>query len=228
MKQYKAKTNIVATLVLLVLAVLCVTNVTYSYFSSTSAAQGEIVFGDLDVDFVYKGPSDTFYQTKDSATLNLYSASGAIAVGTSFNLSLTNGGAAIQTLGIQNSNTSCPCYIRFWFDAYVVKNGVVDKTKNYGKYFLLPTGNAYYTNANSSVASSWCYYITVPMNANNTLDLGNTLTLSNLTNDIVPIDVIGEILQISISFEAVQVANKAYLSVFGSSDDTRGYYKSWT
>ena len=54
-----------------------------------------------------------------------------------------------------------------------------------------------------------------------------TLTLTDLEGDPVPVEILGETIQITISFEAVQKANQAYLSAFGGADDDKGYLKSW-
>ena len=225
MEQSKKQFNILVSLVLLILAVACVVNVSYSYFTSASTTGGSVDLKDLNVEFYYTlNGSDV---SKGTDTLELYSASGTIAREQEFELSLTEGGEAIDDLGIRVASGSCPVYIRLWIDAYIIKqDNSLDTTVNYGKYFLLAQNN-YCVKTNGSVANSNCYFITEEVDSTLPAYLGNTLKLSDLTDDEVPVNLMGEKLKITISFEAVQAANKAYLSVFGSSDDTKGYYKGW-
>ena len=228
MKEINKHSKLAIMLVMLLLAILGIVNVTYSYFTSTSNSAGEMVFGDLNVKFVYQtGSSDSYISTQNEAVLELYSATGTIARGVPFQLALTAGGAAIKTVAMQNSATSCDAYIRFWIDAYVVKDDVVDKSVNYGKYFLLNT-STYYTNNGSSVAGSTCYFGVEPMSASYVLDIGNTLTLTDLSaTDTVPAQLLGEQIQITISFEAAQVANNGFIAAFDQVGDTKGYYTGW-
>ena len=228
MKEINKHSKLAITLVMLLLAILGIVNVTYSYFTSTSNSAGEMVFGDLDVEFVYKIPSNNSYlSTQNEAVLELYSATGTIARGVPFQLSLTPGGTPIETLGIRNKQNSCTAYIRFWIDAYVVEDDVVDKSVNYGKYFLLDS-STYYTNTGSSVAGSTCYFGIEMREANIALDIGNTLTLTDLSaTDTVPAQLLGEQIQITISFEAAQVANNGFIAAFGQNGDTKGYYTGW-
>ena len=58
--------------------------------------------------------------------------------------------------------------------------------------------------------------------------IGVSLVLKDVSaTDQVPVDLLGKTLKISLSLEAVQKANGAYLSVFGGDEDTKGYLKSW-
>ena len=118
MKQTNKRFNLLISLTLLVLAVVCVCNVTFAYFSSTSQSSGDIEFPGLDATFVYQEASGGEYKTATTASLNLYSADGTISRGVPFKLSLSAGGSAIHSFGIQNSTSSCDAYVRFWIDAY--------------------------------------------------------------------------------------------------------------
>ncbi len=229
MKQAKKHFNLIVSMALLLLAVVYLTNFTYSYFTTSHNAGGSVAFSDLDVQFYYKQTAESDAVTKEESSIELYSATGAIAIGSPFQLSLTAGGSAIDSLGFQTTTKSCESYIRFWIDAYVVnQDKSLDKTVNYGKYFLLNTNEAI-TNQNSSVANSSCYFVVEAFYyTKRYVDIGNTLTLTDLDNDPVPVEILGETIQITISFEAVQKANKAYLSAFGDIDDTKGYLKSWS
>lgn len=230
MKQVKNHSKLIVSLILAFIAVVCVCNVAYSYFTTSTNAGSSVALGTLNARFVYKTASNGSLLSKDSTTLELYSASGTIERGVAFDLSLTNGGAAIDSLGIQNRAGSCEAYVRFWIDAYVVTNNVVDKTVNYGKYFKLETSD-YYTNQNSSVAGSSCYFgiRTLYPDDSSALEIGNSLILEDFSaTDKVPVELLGEKLQISITFEAVQKANRAFVHAFGELGDTKGYYTSWS
>ena len=224
MKQFNKHTKLFLSLILLVVAVLCVVNVTYAYFSSTSKTSGEAVLKDLNVQFVYQANSEDSYQANENeATIELFSADGPIERGVPFNLSLTSGGDAINMLGIMSAvNDPMPSYVRFWIDAYVVnQDGTLNTTTNYGKYFI-PSGDNVSLNSNSSSSSSWCYYATLTGMV--TSLIGSRLTLTDLQGSPVPASLLGEKLKIFISFEAIQGANNAYLQEF---DDEKGYCLDW-
>lgn len=229
MKQAKKHFNLFVSIALLLLAVVYLTNITYSYFTTSHNAGGSIVFSDLDVQFYYKETSlEDDAITKEENTIELYSATSAISIGSPFQVALTAGGTAIYHIGFQATQNSCDAYVRFWIDAYIVKQDkTLDKTVNYGKYFLLPQSELY-TNTNSSVSTSSCYFGVQAITQRVGLVIGNTLTLTDLEGDPVPVEILGETIQITISFEAVQKANQAYLSAFGDVDDTKGYLKSWS
>lgn len=236
MKQHIKYSNIFITLVLLVLAVLCISNVTYSYFTTTSSKDGTAAFGDLNVRFLYK-EKDMSAKPAESGTIVLYSASGPIQTGVEFNLSTSASGPVLESLSIQNQTGSCNCFVRFWIDAYIVRNSYVDKTINYGKYFFLEEGKnslntgPRQTRTGGSVEGSWCYFFTEILKPSGTSSrtIGNKMVMNDVSaQDTVPLELLGQELQITISFEAVQVANSAYLKVFGSASDAKGYYTGWS
>ena len=243
MKQSKKHLHTFATFVLLVFALLCITRVTYSYFTATAKKSGSMSFSTIDVSFMYYEDVNGFNSVTvakqangQANSLKIVPSTGTIARGVPFEFNLASSGARIYNLSIQSGG--CDVYVRFWIDAYI-KTGNTLGTTNYGKYFLLEEGASKpYTKQNSSSLSSTCYYGKIRLGDDTengiypTLTLGNTLTLSDLYDDMsgelsdaVPVELMGEQLEISISFEAVQAANKAYSSVF---NDTKGYYKSWS
>ena len=250
MNKAKRNAKLMFTFVLTALAFLCSFNVTYSYFTATAKESGNLGFADLDVRFVYldslSNVLPTGSYTQDNLyTLNLYPVEGTIERGVEFHLSTTENGTAIKNLAIRNMAHSSIAYVRFWIDAYVVtgstSNGdgstsyLLDKTKNYGKYFFLTTNDTYYVRGDcnsSATEGSWCYYVGTQMyphqQTNSTILLGNSLIMRDLGEgeniDPVPNDVLGSQLQISISLQAVQYANGAYTSVF---DDAKGYCVYW-
>lgn len=226
MKQINKHSKLILSLIMLVVAVLCAVNVTYSYFTSVSQTNGEAVLKDLDVKFIYQEVSGGSYLSKtNEATIELFSASGPIERNVAFKLSFTSGGTAIHNLGImRKDSTSATSYVRFWIDAYISdKDGNLNTTTNYGKYFIPTARDQTNINTNSSSSSSWCYYTKLIYQT--PVDIGNELTLSDLPGNPVPATLLGEKLKIYISFEAVQMANKAFLYEF---DDEKGYSLNWT
>ena len=148
MKQQIKKSHILITLVLLILAVICVTNVTYSYFTATDEIDDNIGFGDLNVQFVYSYSDFEFEETgENSGKIELYSATGPIAFGAPFDLGIavTQGQnttiQAIDYIAVKNLDNSSDCYARFWITAYIVRGDVVDTTVDYGKYFFWEEAN---------------------------------------------------------------------------------------
>ena len=217
MKQKQKHLNVLVSLVLLVFAVVCLVNITYSYFTTTSNIQGNFTFGDLDVTFIYNAGGDT--TDEGGNTIQLYSAAGAIEIGTPFKLSATNGGTPITLLGMRNKTSETPCFIRFWIDAYIKDGNYLDKSVNYGQYFKLTADEDVFTSTNSSAGNSSCYYILDAVDSA-PVYISNELTLVDADDNILA-NILGETIQISLTFEAVQCANKAYLSAF---DDEKGYY----
>ncbi len=240
MKQKSRFSSTFISLVLLVLAILCVTDLTYSYFSATTSKEGNIKFDTLNVGFVWVDSDGVTTEQIGNTSLKLYSASGPIQRETEFELSIVEGGKPIQAIGIQNFE-GCDCLVRFWIDAYIVKDGVAQTDENYGKYFFLDdsvntgSGLPVLTREDSSVSGSWCYFLTQTLTSFGAYDgIGNTLTLKNIpasggrAESEVPVELLGQSLLITISLEAVQYANNAYLSVFGKAGDTKGYYTGWS
>ena len=227
MKQAKKYLNTIIAVVLLFVSIVCFIHVTYSYFTASSSVGSSSKFSDLDYEFYYAiGDTET---GKGHNQLTLYSTSTAIERGVPFDLAIKNEDnslSAIKEFGIQAVNDkSCSVYIRLWIDCYIVNDDSTLGTINYGKYFLLSP--SYCVREDTS-----CYYVNTVVTNSTTCILGNTLTLSDLdkdfdddgNNDAVPVELMGETLQITISFEAVQSANEAYLDEF---DDEKGYYSGW-
>lgn len=228
MKHKNQSLNIVTTILLLVLAFLSVVNITYSYFTATNKVEGNMAFGNLDARFYYTTSTGTF--VKDGVTtIDLFSATGTIARGQEFELSVTKGGDPIETLGIEVDSGSIETYVRFWIDAYLVKDdGTLDKTTNYGKFFLFDSNNRTITNTGGTVSTSTCYFGIDYIDEDYPLEIGNTLTFSDLEDETIPVELLGEEFQLTISFEAVQRANNGFKHAFGAPDDMKGYYADWS
>ena len=242
MTKVSRNVKLITTLILLVLAFCCSFNVTYSYFTASASKSGSLNFPDLDVRFVTTDKNNDIVQngsyTQDSLyTIELYPMGGTISRGATFVLSLdeyTTGGTQeeIGNIVIKNMENSTDAYVRFWVDAYIVNDdGTLNITKNYGKYFLFEmTDDSYFvrggTGSNTTEETNSCYFAE-PLYAGTSYDyinLGNTLSFSDLTGDEIPADVLGEKLKITLTLEAVQTTNNAFTSVF---NDEKGYYSNW-
>lgn len=222
MKHTYKHAKISLTLILLVFAFLCVFNVTYSYFTSTTKIQGTGKFAGLEIQFVYYDSAGSLEDDYVGEMLTLYPVPKVIARNEAFEFSLTPDGEIIDGLAIRNPESSSPCYVRFWIDAYLLdENGDPDKTENFGKYFLLEQNDAFYTNKNSSSQTAWYYYVidAIEPTDSDSIVLGNQLTLSDLNvgeanEDLVPARILGEKMIITISVQAVQATNGAFLEEF--------------
>ena len=230
MKQEIKRSQIFITLVLLVFAILCVTNVTYSYFTATESLNDDVGFGDLNVQFVYLLKGQPYQEsTQNSKKIELYSVSGPIQQNVEFDLGVkvTENGTttikAVDSIAFKNLTGSCDCYVRFWINAYVVTDSVVDESVDYGKYFFW--GDPDYPSFVRTTSSDLCYYyfVGVVKAGNSTYPIENTLKLQNISDqDKVPAEILGEQLKIVLNLQAVQVANGAYVDVF---NDDAGCYE---
>lgn len=225
MKKAKFNSKMLMSLILLAFAFFGVFNVTYSYFTSMAFGNGSLDFPDINVRFFYRETERSDIVTLTTLTTPLYPTASTIARGETFGISLSNTtGTPLNTIGIRNMEGSCEVYIRFWLDVYIVDaNGNPTSQINYGKYFLFTEESSYITNEGGSVANSWCYFAVESLLAGWNVGLGNSLMLS----EEAPAELLGKSIKINLSFEAVQQANEAYRSVFGQSEDTKGYYTRW-
>ena len=230
MSRSRRKLNILITLVLLMLAVLSVVGAVSSYFSASTHKDGQLNFSRLSVEFAYKddkGQLKKINNGSELGTLTLYPNVETVIRNEPFKLKVEGATDAISSILIMNNENSCSAYVRFWIEAYIVDSNGDLGTKNYGKYFLLSDSSAY-TKQNSSVSGADCYYVINAISAENNVDLGNQLKISDLTGDSIPDDLLGAKLKVTISFDAVQSANGAFKSVFGAQDDKKGYYTDWS
>lgn len=224
--------KIITSLVLLVLAFLCSFSITSAYFTATASETGTLNFPNLDVRFITFDNNDDIPEDQlETATTQilLYPVGDSIPRGESFEFSLAeNSDVPIKNLAIRNMSNSCEAYVRFWIDAYIVTGNVAGGT-NYGQYFTLaPNANISRGGGAGLNASEkdWCYYVIYSMlttSGYNTINLGNTLTIS----EDIPDAVLGSQLKITLTVEAVQAANNAFSSEFGDAEDVKGYYSQW-
>ena len=234
MKQQFKKSYIFITIVLLILAIMCVTNVTYSYFTATKSKDESINFGDLNVQFVYSRSGFELEETTTSSgKIELYSASGPIVFGELFDLGVAvkqGESTTIQTIdsiAVKNLDNSSDCYVRFWITAYIVESGVVNTSKDYGKYFFWEESvNPLLQSFVRSTSEDSCYYYfkeSLVANSQNSIIIENSLKLQDVSeDDKAPVEILGEQLKITLNLQAVQKANGAYVTVFG--DDDSGCY----
>lgn len=231
MTKVSKSAKIIITLVLLVLAFLCSFNATTSYFTATSNKSGALNFPLLDVRFttVANGSTPENQLGANASTVTLYPHGGTISRGQAFNLSLSDAAdaTAINNIVIKNMAGSCEVYVRFWIDAYTYSNGV-QGTTNYGEYFLMQGdgdivrgGTSKHTQALTE--ADWCYFVPIVIPAGGGHIIGNSLKI----DDGLPDNVLGQQLKITITLEAVQSLNGAFVEEFGDAEDKKGYYSEW-
>lgn len=234
--KFKSKhLNVIVSMFLLIVAVFSAINVSYSYFTSKASKSGNIEMGALQTYFRYQ--TTTSSNIDKGNVLELY-AEEEIEIGVKFNFGIKESETVykrIENLSIFNHRDSCECYVRFWIEAYVVESGVANKSIDYGRFFAIETYNIIGANGivRGGVENAYCYFIKNPLgieNGTNLMSLGNTLILQDIMNgttlvEAVPTDILGEDIEILLSFEAVQNGNRAFESVF---NDQRGHYDQWT
>ncbi len=224
MKSTSKQIKLLGLMIILILSFLFAFNVTYAYFSASHRVTGNIYFADLNVRFAYSASGSITVLDEGETTLSIRPATNApISRGSSFNLALADG-TAITYLAFNSSPDSCASYIRYRIDAYVVENGVEDTSVNYGQYFEFSgTGSNIDTEREVKTVAgvtNAIYFIQTTVNSG-TRTFASSITLL----DTAPIDILNSQIKLTITFEAVQAANQAYLSVF---NDGWGYSDSWT
>ena len=170
--KHKTLKSPIIMMALLLFAVVCVVNVTYSYFTSTSSAEGQMTLPNLDVYFHYETEDDYYVDLGLTKSLNLIPVDGLIEREVPFSVKISDNTSSfnekqIEILSIYSGSGSA--YVRFWVDVYVVKtenNGgveteIIDKSKNYGKYFSVPFASS--VGVYSSEKD--CYYVKSSLSA---------------------------------------------------------------
>ncbi len=227
MKNTSKQAKLIGIIVILFTLVLCVVNITYSYFSFSSKVSGTASFESYDVKFGYSY-STSSEKLVDENTLTVYpiytSAGGTIGRGESFKLKVLDGASDVNINSLFFSAEGGNSYVRFWIDAYKSTEGVIDKTVNYGRYFdfVIPYAESFESSVKTRGAETKkMYYAKAAINAGSSIVFATGLTLLN----DAPVDMLNSTMQITINFDAVQAENGAYLSVF---DDAWGYSESWS
>ncbi len=249
MTRNKKSFNLIVSVVLLFTALVSLISVTYSYFTSSASMEGDVTMGKLNVIIDYEHSGG--FGTATTATPLRLKADKPIERGVAFTLTTSNN-ETIASMVIANGaygTESCECYVRFWIDAYLTADlnddgSVKDGAVNYGKYFsLMVSSAAVYRDTGKDAQGndkSYCYYIkdaltTTATGGKNQLSLGTQMVMSDIKStdgltiiDAIPVDLLGESLSISISFDAVQKANEAFKDAFKvTEEDNKGYYSGW-
>lgn len=215
--------NIVTILVVLAMAFLWIFTFVYAYFTATHTINDNYQFANIDVKFSYTTSSGTS-TINNKGTIELQPST-IVRRGEEFGL--TYNSQSISSLGFSIGDDSCTVYIRYWIDAYKYNDdGSLDTSVNYGKYFsprLMGNSRIYINRTlgeNSNSYDNNIYYV------ENVLDIYNpdVMEFDSLVLDVnCDTNLIGSAVKITISFEAVQAANKAYEQEF---NDEKGY-PSW-
>ena len=220
MKKQSKQIKLLGLMVILILTLLFSFNVTFSYFTASADVAGEIDFANLDVRFAYR--SNHVDTVIDSDTLTVYpsASTGSITRGSTIYLA-TEYGADIQYLAFHTSSDSTSSYIRYRINAYKVVNDTIDKSENFGQYFEFQ-GNIDVTRQVHTVSeeTNAIYYIKEAVAGNVSRVFASSIKLL----ETAPVTLLNSQINLTITFEAVQSQNQAYLALF---NDGWGYLESW-
>ena len=219
-KNTSKQIKLLGLLVILTLIFLFAFNVTYAYFTASKRVTGNIQFSNLDIRFAYRSNNvDTIVNT-DTLTIYPSESTGVISRGGTIYLA-TESGADIQYLAFSSTSDSTPSYIRYRINAYKVINETIDDSVNYGQYFEFQGGN-FVTRRILTVGNETnaIYYIEEEVAGNVRRVFASSIKLL----ETAPVALLNSQINLSITFEAVQSENQAYLSVF---NDGWGYLESW-
>lgn len=225
MKKTGKKFNYLAIFVLFIVAILAV-GITYSYFTFKQKVQSEITLGSIKVNYLLTDSTSTAKTIDSTTEMQLYTLD-PISRGSKFSLyensTDTN---PLSLIGFQKESGTIDVYIRFWIDAYLINDGVEDRSVNYGEYFDLLFGDSVIDESSSGVVKSVSEtgLVTYFIENKVTGDVG-CFTKMQLKSD-APFAMLNSSYRLYLSFDAVQASNQAYLSVFEGSN--RGYCSSWS
>lgn len=217
-------TKITIMLIVLMLLFLCAINITYSYFSATGKVTGSGNLHSLTLTCHYWDNNGNQIDTS-SGQLQIYPVSGVLTRGTAFKLKQNASDTESNITNIGYTLTGTQAFVRFWIDAYIVKDGEVDESVNYGEYFLAGRlSSSSFTemqvfNSSLYAKENNTYFVVSARNAAS-YDIFDSLKF----DESAPNEILGETIRIFVTFEAVQTANQAFKQVF---DDERGYISDW-
>lgn len=202
--------------VVLTLAFLVSFNLVYGYFTTKKETSGNVNMGNLNVRFAYN--SNGTYTLVEQDSYEIQPSKDGLFRGESFQMK-TDSGDVINTLYFFVSSDSCDCYIRFFINAYAIINGEPDKSVNYGQYFEFVTDTYTRQIKTNGDESNAVYYSNSSLNYGYKT-IGNTIKIL----DDAPNELLNSVVQVVITFDAVQAANNAFASVFS---DGWGYLDTW-
>lgn len=230
MKKVSKEIKIVTKLVILALVFLSAISFVYAYFTASAIISGDLEFNQFDVSLNYTSNSITTQIAKTNAgnvnTLTLYPSLNSVARGVVFNLQ-TQSSVDVDLVSIKTANNSTSAYVRFWIDAFIVDDGVVDTTVNYAQYFTLGyrqtvsgvtsvvVPNTVYRNVydmgdQDGTTNLVTYYIKNSLAANASADCFDAIQF----DENAPSVLLGKSIKLTLSFEAVQSTNNAYKLAF--------------
>ena len=222
MKQITRATKIIGVSIILVLVFLCAFNITYSYFTARAKIEGQIKFGALDVKITYLTIDNETYQYEEGQTTVTVNVLGGQPISRDGEFKMASpDGKEIRFLAFSGSGTTS--YVRFWVNAYKKSGETFDTTTNFGRYFTPVVSSNVFTSALKTVGgvTNKVYYVTNAIGTTGYVGFAESIKLgADAPTELLDADV-----KITITFEAVQTSNQAYLSVFG---DDWGYSSSWS
>lgn len=221
MKKQSKQIKLLGLMVILILTFLFAFNVTFAYFTASADVAGEIDFANLDVRFAYRTNNVDTIVNSDTLTVYPSASTGSITRGSTIYLA-TEDGADIQYLAFHTSSDSTSSYIRYRINAYKVVNDTIDKSENFGQYFEFQ-GNIDVTRQVHTVSgeTNAIYYIEEAVAGNVSRVFASSIKLL----ETAPVTLLNSQINLTITFEAVQSQNQAYLALF---NDGWGYLESWT
>lgn len=230
MKTVNKEIKIVTLIVLMATVFLLAVGFVYAYFVTNTILTANTNFNDFGVSLYYTSNSISTEIAKTNGnavnTLTLNPSSASISRGAVFGLN-TQSSNAVDLVTVKTSNNSTPAYVRFWIEAYIVTNGVVDTSVDYAQYFTLGyrqtvssvtsvvvTNDCYRLvydmGDNDSSTNLVTYYVKNALAANSSADCFDAIQISQ----DAPSALLNKSIKITLSFEAVQASNNAYSAVF--------------
>lgn len=233
MKQKSKRMNICFVLIALALLFLLCINVAYAYFSAQNTISSNSKMGVLN--FGWATQNTTFVGLTTEIVPN--TTSGEVSRGESFGFKVKSNSEVINSsnkLGFVILQGSVDAYIRIWVDAYEKNNDGTLADENFGQYFellieeenIIYNGNKHQsgTNEKGELEENNIYYLKFEQPATYPSNIADYFIYGLKLSETAPLKMLEKDFKITISFDAVQVANEAYLSVF---TDWRGYSDSW-
>lgn len=226
MKSCSKNTKLITTLIVLTLLFLCAVNITFSYFSASAKVTCSVTLPNFEFKCAYKIKNNNTTKYVDSTQLEIYPAESQIHRGSVFTVNVIDGEESVEVdyIGCSSRGTK-KAYVRFWIDAYVVRDGELDTTINYGKYFLVG-----YQDGGNFLESQEMFEDSFSK-SNDTYFMIDAVSSGFSTcfkyvqlSPSAPVEMLGESLRVFVTMQGVQIENEAYKSVF---DDEHGYCEEW-
>lgn len=224
MKTATKQSKLIGLVVLLTMIVLFAVNVSYAYFSVVNQVSGDTAFGANSVMLGYNhGVLESTDITSTSLVVYPVYPNGNLTLNRGESFTLKDGNnIAMKSVYFKAVNGSS--YVRFWIDAYVVEDDVVNTSENYGRYFdfILTYADSFESKTiTSGSLTRKMYYVKQSLSTNSILTFASGMKML----ESAPVSILDKSIRITINFDSVQAENGAYKVVF---DDNWGYGSDWS